>query len=88
MKHVIQGMKAAAALSFLLGFCPNTVLAEDTSPPKATATRPVQDRPGQTSLPSTAAPATGTQTTGATNQDPTTKKMNEEEKKKLDIEGK
>jgi hypothetical protein len=88
MKHVIQGMKAAAALSLLLGFCPNTVLAEDAPPPKATATRPAQDRPGQTSLPSTTAPATGTQTTGATNQDPTTKKMNEEEKKKLDIEGK
>jgi hypothetical protein len=88
MKFVVQGMKAAAALSFLLSFCPNSVLAEDDSPPKATATRPAKDRPGQTSLPSTAPPATGTQTTGATDQDPTTKKMNEEEKKKLDVEGK
>jgi hypothetical protein len=44
---------------------------------------------GQTSEPNTAAPpARRTQTTGESNQDATTQKMNEDEKKKVNTEGK
>ena len=39
-------------------------------------------------LPNKAPPATRTQTTGQTNPDPTTRKMNENEKRKIEIEGK
>ena len=75
------------ALSFLC-FQVASALADDPSPPKTTATRPAKEHPDETSLPSNAPPATGTQTTGSTNQDPTTKQMNTEEKKKLETEGK
>ena len=78
---------AAIALSCLC-FHAGSALADDTSPPKATATRPAKDRPGQTSLPSNAPPATRIQPTESTDQSPTVKQMNEEEKKKLEIEGK
>ena len=59
-----------------------------TAPPGATATRPAKDPPAQTSVPSVAPPATTSQTTGATNQDPVVKKMNEEEKAKVESKGK
>jgi hypothetical protein len=75
------------ALSFLC-FQVGGALAGDASPPKTTATRPAEEHPNETSLPSNAPPATGTQTTGSTSQDPTTKQMNAEEKKKLETEGK
>ena len=70
-----------------LNFCPPAAIADEAAP-KATATRPAEDRPGQTSLPNAAPPATTTQTTGSTNQDPQTKQMNEEEKQKVEKEGK
>ena len=75
---------------FLLGglsFCPRAATAEEAAP-KATATRPAQDHPGQSSMPNAAPPATTTQTTGSVNQDPTTKQMNEKEKQKVEKEGK
>jgi hypothetical protein len=59
-----------------------------TTPPGSTATRPAKDPPAQTSIPSMAPPATTSQTTGATNQDPVVKKMNEEEKAKVESKGK
>jgi hypothetical protein len=55
---------------------------------KTTATRPAKEHPNETSLPSAAPPATTTQEMGSTSQDPTIKKMNADEKKKLEIEGK
>jgi hypothetical protein len=39
-------------------------------------------------MPSAAPPATRTETTGSSNQDPTTKQMNDDAKKKLETEGK
>jgi hypothetical protein len=62
--------------------------AQTTSPPSATATRPATTPPGQTSMPNDAAPATTTQTTGETSRDPVVKKMNEDEKRKVEREGK
>ena len=75
------------ALSFLC-FQVGGAVADEASPPKTTATPPAKEHPGETSLPSNAPPPTGRQTTGSTRQDPTTKQMNVEEKKKLEIEGK
>jgi hypothetical protein len=62
--------------------------AGETTPPDTTATRPATAGPQQTSVPNAAPPATTTQTTGATNQEPKVKEMNEEEKKKVETEGK
>ena len=53
-----------------------------------TATRPAQTPPGQSSVPNDSPAATRTQTTGATNQDAGVKKMNQDEKRKVDTEGK
>ena len=78
---------AVIALS-CLWFHPGIALAEDISPPKATAARPAKETPGQTSLPNNAPPATRVQPTESTDQSPTVKQMNEEAKKKLEIEGK
>jgi hypothetical protein len=62
--------------------------ADEPSPPKTTANRPAA-HPQETSLPhDQAPPANGSQVTGSTNQNPTVKEMNAEEKKKLDVEGK
>jgi hypothetical protein len=77
----------AVALSCLC-FHAGIALADDTSQPKTTATRPAKELPGQTSLPSNAPPATRTQPTGSTDQSATVKQMNEEAKKKLEVEGK
>ena len=63
-------------------------IAQTSSPPSTTATRPATTPPGQTSLPSGAAPATTTQTTGEASRDPVVKKMNEDEKQKVDTKGK
>ena len=71
-----------------LCFPARIALADDTSQPKTTATRPAKELPGQTSLPSNAPPATRIQPTESTDQSPTVKQMNEEAKKKLEIEGK
>jgi hypothetical protein len=62
--------------------------AQTGSPPDATATRPAKTPPAQTSIPNASPPATTTQTTGETNQDPTIKKMNEDEKQKVETKGK
>jgi len=61
--------------------------AQTNSPPPASASRPAKT-PEQTSVPSNSPPATTTQTTGERNQDRTVKKMNEDEKKKVETEGK
>jgi hypothetical protein len=69
----------------------NASAADDanSASPKATATRPAQDRPGQTSLPSdNAPPMTSTQTTGSNDQSPVVKEMNAEELEKVKREGK
>ena len=62
--------------------------AQTNPPPSATATRPATPPPGQTSVPNASPPATTTQTTGESNQDATIKKMNEDEKQKVDTKGK
>jgi hypothetical protein len=64
-------------------------LAAQTSPPPDTsATRPAKTSPAQSSVPNASPAATTTQTTGESNQDPTVKKMNEDEKQKVDTKGK
>ena len=62
--------------------------AAEANRPDATATRPAKAGPEQTSVPNAAPPATTTQITGATNQDPKVKKMNDDESKKVEKEGK
>ncbi len=62
--------------------------AQANPPPSATATRPATTSPAQTSLPNASPPATTTQTTGEANPGPTVKKMNEDEKQKVDTKGK
>jgi hypothetical protein len=62
--------------------------AQTTSAPSATATRPATTPPGQTSMPNESPPATTTQTTGEASRDPAVKKMNEDEKQKVDTKGK
>ena len=75
------------AIAILLLSAPAFAVAQ-TNPPNTTATRPTKTGPEQTSVPNASPPATRTQTTGATNQDPTVKKMNDDEKKKVEKEGK
>ena len=58
------------------------------NPPPATATRPAKKPAEQSSMPSNAPPATTTQTTGEASRDPTVKKMNEDEKAKVETKGK
>ena len=58
------------------------------NPPPATATRPAKNPTEQSSVPSNAQPAITTQTTGEANRDPTVKKMNEDEKAKVETKGK
>ena len=60
----------AIALSCLC-FHAAIALADDTSQPKTTATRPAKELPGQSSLPNNAPAATRTQSTGSTDQGPT-----------------
>jgi hypothetical protein len=79
---------AASLLSGALFLNAPALFAQTSSPPSATATRPATTPPGQTSLPNDAAPATTTQTTGEASRDPVVKKMNEDEKQKVDTKGK
>ena len=65
-----------------------TANSQTSSPPSATATRPEKTPPDQTSIPNNSPPATTTQTTGESSRDPTIKKMNEDEKQKVDTKGK
>ena len=89
--HGSYAMKLAGPFAIALSclcFHAGMALADDTSQPKTTATRPAKELPGQTSLPSSAPAATRTQPTESTDQSPTVKQMNEEAHKKLEIEGK
>jgi hypothetical protein len=79
---------ALSLLSSVLLLNAPAAIAQTTSPPSATATRPATTPHGQTSLPNDAPPATTTQTTGETSRDPVVKKMNEDEKQKVDTKGK
>jgi hypothetical protein len=80
---------AAPLLAGVFVFGLQTARAEDTATrPGATATRPAKTGPDQTSVPNNAPPATATQTTGEATHDPTVKKMNEDEKQKVDTKGK
>jgi hypothetical protein len=62
--------------------------AAQAGQPPSTATRPAQTPPGQSSMPNDSPAATRIETTGASNQDATVKKMNEDEKQKVDTKGK
>ena len=78
----------AALVSSVLLSNVQELAAQTSPPPSATATRPAKTSPAQTSVPNASPPATTTQTTGEANRDPTVKKMNEDEKKKVDTTGK
>jgi hypothetical protein len=78
----------AALLSIAFLLHTQAATGQTTSPPAATATRPAKTPPGQSSLPNASPPATTTQTTGEASPDPTIKKMNEDEKHKVDTKGK
>ena len=62
--------------------------AQTSQPPGTTATRPAKTTPAQNSVPNASPSATTTQTTGESHQDATVKKMNQDEKRKVDTEGK
>jgi hypothetical protein len=93
MNHKPEALKPLALVALLLSsavlFGMSAATAQTNESPNATASRPAKMPSGQTSEPNTAAPpARRTQTTGESNQDATTQKMNEDEKKKVDTEGK
>jgi hypothetical protein len=86
MQHKLKTLALLLAGTLLLST--QAVNAQSSSPPPATATRPAQTTPGQTSVPNSSPPATRTETTGQINSDPTVKKMNEDAKGKVEREGK
>jgi hypothetical protein len=89
MGPVIRSDKTVVPVLLLIaGLYAPIASADDNPAPKTTATRPAKEHPNETSAPSMAPPATRTQETGSNSQDPTIKKMNADEKKKLEIEGK
>ena len=79
---------AVSLLTSVFLFNAQAATAQTTSPPTATATRPATTPPNQTSIPNESPPATTTQTTGEASSDPVIKKMNEDEKQKVDTKGK
>jgi hypothetical protein len=79
---------AVALLSSVPLLNAQAATAQTTSPPSTTATRPATTPPGQSSLPNESPPATTTQSTGEASRDPAIKKMNEDEKYKVDTKGK
>jgi hypothetical protein len=79
---------AAILLSSALFLNIHPAMAQNSSAPNTTATRPAKVPAGQTSVPNNSAPANTTQTTGEVSRDPAIKKMNEEEKHKIETEGK
>jgi hypothetical protein len=87
-----QGLKPVALMALLLSsatlFGVQAVTAQTNTLPNATASRPAKTPTEQTSEPNAAPPATRTQTTGETNHDATIRKMNEDEKQKVDTKGK
>jgi hypothetical protein len=80
----------ALALSLLAGalLLNAQAASAQANPPPATATRPAKNPAEQSSMPSNAPPATTTQTTGEGSRDPVVKKMNEDEKAKVETKGK
>jgi len=79
-------MLAVPLLSSVVLVSAPTSAQTSPPPPPATATRP--GSPEQTSIPNNAPPASINQTTGQTNPDPMVRKMNEDEKRKIEKEGK
>ena len=79
---------AVSLLSSVVLLNAQAATAQTTSPPSATATRPATTPPGQTSMPNESPSATTAQTTGEASRDPAVKKMNEDEKQKIDTKGK
>ena len=88
----------ALAVVALLGFAPSAYACEarrsaDASAPvqlaqASDAARPARGPQEQSSVSTNAPPATTTQPTGSTNQPAAVKQMNEEERKKVEKEGK
>jgi hypothetical protein len=79
---------AATLLSGAIFFDTHPAMAQNSAAPSTTATRPATVPTGQTSIPNSSPPATTTQTTGEVSRDPAIKKMNEDEKHKVETEGK
>ncbi|KJC58413.1 hypothetical protein UP10_26125 [Bradyrhizobium sp. LTSPM299] len=79
---------AATMVAGVFLFSAQAVFAQSNSPPSATATRPARVLPDQTSVPGNGPPSTTGQATGETSRDPTIKKMNDDEKQKVDTKGK
>ncbi|MEH2497022.1 hypothetical protein V1294_003501 [Bradyrhizobium sp. AZCC 1678] len=79
---------AVSLLSSVLLLNAQAATAQTMSPPSTTATRPATTAPGQTSMPNENPPASTTQTTGEASRDPVVKKMNENEKQKVETKGK
>lgn len=75
-------------LSFCMLFGAANAVAQTSPAPNATATRPADTPPGQTSAPNTSPPASVNKPTGSTEQDETVKQMNDDEKRKVDSKGK
>jgi hypothetical protein len=88
IKMTKLGTLAAAMLSGVLLFGVQAANAQTNVSPGTTATRPAKTPPDQTSIPGSSPPATATQTTGEASRDPTTKQMNEDEKRKVETKGK
>ena len=81
-------MTSAALIASVLVSNVGVVAAQTSPSPDTTATRPAKTPPEQSSVPTAGPAATTTQTTGEASQDPTVKKMNEDEKQKVDTKGK
>ncbi len=86
-------MKTARSfeLALLFGcmlFGAANAVAQTSPAPNATATRPADTPPGQTSAPNASPPTSINKPTGSTEQDETVKRMNDEEKRKVDSKGK
>ena len=87
--QAIRRMTLAASLLssvFLISSLP--AQAQTGTTPAATATRPASAPPEQKSLPNNAPPAGTMQTTGEASHDPVVNKMNDDEKRKVETEGK
>lgn len=77
-----------ALLSSFVVFGAESVIAQTSPAPPTTATRPADAPPAQTSAPNASPPSRINKPTGSTDQDETVKRMNEEEKRKVDSKGK
>jgi hypothetical protein len=77
---------AALVSSVLVSNVQEVAARQTRHPPQRRDRR--RRRPPQTSVPNASPPAATTQTTGESNQNPTVKKMNEDEKQKVETKGK